>query len=78
MGRLQQYKQRGRERKGHPEIIQKLRVRNWPILSADFAMTPTEGTDTILALFRRRILGQYPAAPCSPGPFVLLLNIPQS
>ena len=26
------------------------------------------------ALFRRRILGQYPAAPCSPGPFVLLLN----
>ena len=24
-------------------------------------------------LFRRRILGQYPAAPCSPGPFVLLL-----
>ena len=28
---------------------------------------------TILALFRR-ILGQYPAAPCSPGPCVLLLN----
>ena len=26
-----------------------------------------------LALFWRRILGQYPAAPCSPGPFVLLL-----
>ena len=24
---------------------------------------------TILALFRRRILGQNPAAPCSPGPF---------
>ena len=24
-------------------------------------------------LFRRRILGQYPAAPRSPGPFVLLL-----
>ena len=36
-------------------------------------MTPMEGTDTILALFRRRILGQYPAAPYSPGPFVLLL-----
>ena len=33
-------------------------------------MTPMEGT----ALFRRRILGQYLAAPCSPGPFVLLLN----
>ena len=26
------------------------------------------------ALFRRSILGQYPAAPCSPGPFVLLLK----
>ena len=31
-----------------------------------------EGTDTIVARFRRRILGQYPAVPCSPGPFVLL------
>ena len=28
---------------------------------------------TILALFGRRILGQYPAAPSSPAPFVLLL-----
>ena len=37
-------------------------------------MTPMEGTDTILALFRRRILGQYPAAPFSPGPFGLLLT----
>ena len=27
----------------------------------------------MLALFRRRILGKYPAAPCSPGPLVLLL-----
>ena len=47
-------------------------LRNWPISSADFPMTPMEGTDTILALFGRRILGQYPAAPCSPGPVVLL------
>ena len=29
----------------------------------------------ILALFRRRILGQYPAAPCSLGPFDLLLTL---
>ena len=29
---------------------------------------------TILALFGRRILGQYPAGPSSPGPFVLLLK----
>ena len=28
-----------------------------------------KGQSTISALFRRRILGQYPAAPCSPGPF---------
>ena len=25
-------------------------------------------------IIQRRILGQYPAAPCSPGPFVLLLK----
>ena len=37
-------------------------------------MTPMEGTDTILALFRTGILGQHPAAPCSPGPFGLLLR----
>ena len=65
---------RGGERKEPPEIIQRFRLRNWAISSADFAMTLMEGTDTILALFRRRIFGQYPAAPCSPGPFVLLLN----
>ena len=35
-------KQRGRERKGPPEIIQKVRLRKWPISSADFPMTPTE------------------------------------
>ena len=33
-----------------------------------------KGQSTILSLFGRRILGQYPAAPSSPGPFVLLLN----
>ena len=32
-----------------------------------------KGQSTILALVRRRILEQYPA-PCSPGPFVLLLT----
>ena len=30
-----------------------------------------KGQSTILALLRRRIWGQYPAAPCFPGPFVL-------
>ena len=39
-------------------------------------MTPMggEGQSTILALFRTRILGQYLAATCSPGLFVLLLK----
>ena len=36
--------ERGWERKGPPEIIQKFRLRNWPISSEDFPMTPMEGT----------------------------------
>ena len=36
---------RGRERKGPSEIIQKFRLRNWSISSADFPMTPMEGTE---------------------------------
>ena len=57
--------------RNHPVIssLRKFRLRKWPISSADFPLTPMEGTDTILALFRRRILGQH--SPCSPGPFVL-------
>ena len=60
--------------KGPPEIIQKFRLRNWQISSADFPMTPMQGTEHTLVLFKRRALGQYPAAPCSPGPFGLLLT----
>ena len=30
---------------GVPEIIQKFRLRNWLISSADFSMTPMEGTE---------------------------------
>ena len=45
------------------EIIQKFRLGNLPISSADFPMIPMEGQSTILALFRRRILRPYPAAP---------------
>ena len=59
-------KHRDRERKGP----QRFRLRNWPISSADFPMTPMEGTEHHFGLFRRRILGKYAAAPCSPGPFV--------
>ena len=58
----QQNKGAGRGR-GPPDIIQKFRLRKWPILSADFPMTT-------LALFGKRILGQCPAAASSPGPFV--------
>ena len=36
---------------GPPEIIQKSRLRNWPISSADFPMTPLKGTDTIFGPF---------------------------
>ena len=51
--------QRGRERKGPPEIIKKFRLRNWPISSADFpSRLLWKGQSTILALFRTRILGQ--------------------
>ena len=39
----------GRERA--PEIIQKFRLRSWPISRADFPMTVMEGQSTILALF---------------------------
>ena len=39
-------KQRGQERKGPPEIIQKFRLRNWPISSADFPMTPVDRVHT--------------------------------
>ena len=34
-----------------------------------------EGTEHHFGPFGRRILGQYEAAPCSPGPFGLLLII---
>ena len=44
-------KQRGRERKGPP--IQKFRLRNWPISSGGFPVTPMEGQSIILVLFRR-------------------------
>ena len=39
---LSAVKQRGRERKGTPEITQKFRSRNWPISSADLPMTLME------------------------------------
>ena len=65
---------RGPGEKGAPRNHQqKFRLRNWPISSADFPMTPMQGTP----LVRRRILGQYPAAPCSPGPLGLLLILPK-
>ena len=56
-------KQRGRERKGPPEIIN----RNFVSETGRFRMQISlwrlwKGQST---LFRRRILGQYPAAPCS-------------
>ena len=66
-------KQSGRQRKGPPEIIQKFRLRKWPISSADFPMTPMERTEHHFGPFWEKDFGQYPAAPSSPGPFGLLL-----
>ena len=56
------------ERMGPPEIIQKFCLRKCRCPYDSYGRQTT-----IMALFRRRILGQYPAANCSPGPFVLLL-----
>ena len=36
---------KGPGERGPPEIIQKFRLRNWSISSADFPMTPMEGTE---------------------------------
>ena len=44
-------KQRRWERKGPSEIIQKFRLRNWPISSADLPITPIKGTEHHFAPF---------------------------
>ena len=44
----------------------RLQISLWPL---------SKEQSTILTLFGRRILGQYPAAPSFPGPFVLLLTL---
>ena len=63
---------------------EKVAPRNHPKISsqklADFECrfpydSYAKGQSTSLALFRKRSLGQYPAAPCSPGPFGLLLKL---
>ena len=62
-------KTKGPGEKGAPRNDQKFRLSNWPISSADLPMTPNrQGRSTILSFFRRRILGQYPAAPCPRAP----------
>ena len=56
-------KQRGRERKGPPEIIQKFRLRKWPISSADFPMAPMERTEHHFGPFREKDLGAVSGGP---------------
>ena len=58
---------------GEKEIIQKFRLRNWPISSADFPMTPMDGTEHHFGPFLEKDFGAI-SAPCSPGPLVLLLK----
>ena len=55
--------QRGRERKGRPEIIQKFRVRKWPISSADFPMTPMERAEHHSGPFWEKDFGATPGGP---------------
>ena len=55
--------QRGREREGPPEIIQKFRLRNWPISSADVLMTPMEGTEHHSGLFLKKDFGAISGGP---------------
>ena len=60
LGPFSAIKQRGWERKGSPEIIQKVRLRNWPISSADFPMTLMEGTEHRFGPFQEK---ECPAPP---------------
>ena len=53
----------GRERKGPPGIIQKCRLRNWPVLSADFPMTPMEGTEHHFGPFSEQDFGAISGGP---------------
>ena len=60
---------KGPGEKGAPEIIQKFRLRNWPVSGVDFPMTPMEG-QTILALFLgEKDSGAISGGPCSPALF---------
>ena len=70
-------------RKKAPTVSEKASPPNHPEISsqkvADFeCIFPYDpygrNRAAILTLFGRRVLGQYPAAPSSPGPFVLLLK----
>ena len=55
--------QRGRERKGQPEIIQRFRLRKWPISSADFPMTPMERAEHHFGPFWEKDLGAISGGP---------------
>ena len=67
-------KQSGRERKGLPEIIQKYRLRNWPISSTDFPMTPMEGTEHHFGPFGEKDFGAMSGGPFFSQPLWLLLT----
>ena len=56
-------KQRGRERKGPPEIIQKFRLRKWPISSADFPMIPMERAEHHIGPFWEKDFGAISGSP---------------
>ena len=69
-------KQRGRERKGPPEIIQKFRLRKWPILSADFPRAPMERTEHHFGPFWEKDFGAISGGPFFARPLCFTADIP--
>ena len=68
-------KTKGPGEKGPPRDHPEFRLRNSPISSADFPMTPLEGTEHHFGLFRRSICGNIRQPLVLPAPFVLLLTM---
>ena len=67
-------KQKGPGEKGAPRNHPEIRLRNWPISSTDFPMTPMEGTEHhFVGPFQEKDFGAISGGPSSPSPFCLLL-----
>ena len=67
-------KQRGRERKGPSDIIQKFRLRKWPISTADFPMSPMEKTEHHFGPFCGKDFGAISGGPFFSRPLFLTVD----